>query len=380
MKYYDYVIVGAGFFGATFAERAKRDKKSVLIIDKRNHIAGNCYTSKTKNGINVHEYGPHIFHTNDDRIWKYVNRFAKFNNFTYRPKVSHEGQLYSFPINLMTLYQKFGFQTPDEAVAYMNGVKANFKENPYRNYTLEEWAIGQVGEELYRTFIYGYTKKQWNREPKQLPSSIFKRIPIRTTFNDNYFDDKYQGIPIAGYTSLVENMIDGCDVRLSTNFDDVRTELEGIGRHIVYTGPIDAFFNYQYGALDYRSLRFEKKIHYGDFQGNAAINYTDEKVPYTRIIEHRHFDLKPAKQNEESVITYEYPQDYVPSLNEPLYPIDDQFVRPERYSAYLKLTKDMTDKYIFGGRLAEYRYYDMHQVIASALKKYEDHKKTLRNI
>ena len=357
---YDFLIVGAGLFGSTFAHQAKERGKTCLIIDKRNHTAGNAYTEKIE-GINVHKYGPHIFHTSDESIWNYVNRFAEFNSYVNRPKVNYKGKIYSFPINLFTLYQMFGVGTPEEAKHLLADLKTNnkFPKN------LEEWILSEVGEEIYRTFIYGYTKKQWGREPRELPASIIRRLPIRLTFDDNYYRDKYQGIPIGGYTRMIEKMQEGIEVRLGVDFFEDRVKFESMAETIVFTGPIDEFFGHQHGELEYRSLRFETQIlPIEDFQGNALINYTEEGIPFTRICEHKHFE---STKSGSTVITKEYPQAWS-SGEEKFYPVNDE-ENNSRYLLYRKMAEDLSTKYIFGGRLAEYKYYDMHQVIGSALAK-----------
>ena len=357
---YDFLIVGAGLFGSAFAQQAKERGKTCLIIDKRNHTAGNAYTEKIE-GINVHKYGPHIFHTSDESIWNYVNRFAEFNSYVNRPKVNYKGKIYSFPINLFTLYQMFGVGTPEEAKQLLADLKTNnkFPKN------LEEWILSEVGEEIYRTFIYGYTKKQWGREPRELPASIIRRLPIRLTFDDNYYTDKYQGIPIGGYTQMIEKMQEGIEVRLGVDFFEDRVKFESMAETIVFTGPIDEFFGHQHGELEYRSLRFETQIlPIEDFQGNALINYTEEEIPFTRICEHKHFESAKSRS---TVITKEYPQAWS-SGEEKFYPVNDE-ENNSRYLLYRKMAEDLSPKYIFGGRLAEYKYYDMHQVIGSALAK-----------
>jgi len=360
---YDFLVVGAGLFGSVFAQQAKEGGFSVLIIDKRTHNAGNCYTENIS-GINVHKYGPHIFHTSDKRIWEYVNRYAEFNNYVNRPKVSYGDQLYSFPINLFTLYQLFGVKTPEEAKELLKSKVLDIKSPA----NLEDWALSRVGEEIYRKFVYGYTKKQWGREPKDLPASIIKRIPIRLDFNDNYFDDLYQGIPIGGYTKMIEQIQEGIEVKLGIDFLDGKEQFEQMAKHIVYTGPIDEFFGYQFGALEYRSLKFEtEKIEIDDFQGNALINYTHEDVPYTRICEHKHFEKTTSAH---TIITKEYPMAWSEG-KERYYPVNDA-ENNLKYIEYKKLVETISDKYIFGGRLAEYKYYDMHQVIASALSKFKN--------
>lgn len=358
---YDFLIVGAGLFGATFANLASKNKKTCLIIDKRDHVGGNCYTKKISN-IDVHMYGPHIFHTNNDKIWNYVNQFTKFNNYVNRPKVNYQEKIYSFPINLMTLYQLWGVKNPSEAQKKLDSVKIKI-DNPTN---LEEWVLSQVGEEIYYTFIYGYTKKQWNTDPKNLPSFIIKRLPIRLNFDDNYFFDKYQGIPVNGYTDMILNMIDGVDFDLGCDYFSKRDYYDSLAKRVVYTGPIDRFYNNIYGSLAYRSLRFETmELKMDDYQGNAIVNYTDEKTPYTRVIEHKHFN--PSMNKDSTVLSREFPQNWTQNL-EPYYPVNDE-QNTKIYDMYNNISKD--NKYILGGRLAEYRYYDMHQVIASAMQTFE---------
>lgn len=357
---YDFLIVGAGLFGSVFAQQAKEKGKTCLIIDKRSHTGGNAYTEKIE-GINVHKYGPHIFHTSDDEVWNYVNRFTKFNSYVNRPKVNYKGNLYSFPINLFTLYQLFGVKTPEEAKKLLADLKTNNRSPK----NLEEWILSEVGEEIYRTFVYGYTKKQWGREPRDLPASIIRRLPIRLTFDDNYYTDKYQGIPIGGYTQMIEKMQEEIEVRLGVDFFEDRVKFEDMAETIVFTGPIDEFFGSQHGELEYRSLRFETQIlPIEDFQGNALVNYTEEEIPFTRICEHKHFE---STKSGSTVITKEYPQPWS-SGEEKFYPVNDE-ENNTRYLLYRKMVEDLSPKYIFGGRLAEYKYYDMHQVIGSALAK-----------
>ena len=363
IKKYDYIIVGSGLFGSVFAQQAIEKGKSCLIIDKRSHTGGNVYTENIE-GINVHKYGPHIFHTSDKKIWKYVNKFAKFNNYINRPKVNYMGELYSFPINLFTLYQIFGIKTPSEAKDLLDrlSIECDSPKN------LEEWILSQVGEEIYKKFIYGYTKKQWGREPSELPASIIKRLPIRLNFDDNYFNDTYQGIPIGGYTRMIEAMQEGCDILLDTDFFNDRKLYEDIGDKIIFTGAIDEFFDYSEGELEYRSLSFETTtLDIPDYQGNAIINYTDENIPYTRICEHKHFE---SVKSSCTVITKEYPEKWN-ITKERYYPVNNT-ENNARYSMYKKMSDSISNKYIFGGRLAEYKYYDMHQVIGSALKKAND--------
>lgn len=345
---YDFLIVGAGLFGSVCARELTDAGYKCLVIDKREHIGGNCYTENV-DGINVHKYGPHIFHTSDKEIWDYVNRFATFNHFVNRPKVRYGKDLYSFPINLMTLYQLFGVTDPRAAEQELD--KRRIKIDRPAN--LEEWVLTQVGQEIYDKFIKGYTTKQWGRDPKELPASIIKRLPIRMTYDDNYFKDKYQGIPIGGYTQIFEKLLDGIEVKTGVDFFDNNYD----ANKIIYTGPIDKYYNYIYGELQYRSLEFDvQRLPISDLQGNAVVNYTDQNVPYTRIIEHKHFEF--GTQNH-TVVTLEYPK----SSGEPFYPVNDE-VNNNIYNQYAKIEND---KVIFGGRLATYKYYDMHQVIGAAL-------------
>jgi len=355
---YDYLIVGCGLFGATFANQAKQKGKKCLIIDSRDHIAGNCYTENKEN-INIHKYGPHIFHTNNEEIWNYINKFAKFNTFTNRPKVNFKNKIYSFPINLFTIYQLWGINSPIEAQTKLDQVKIKI-ENPQN---LEEWILSQVGEEIYYTFIYGYTKKQWGTEPKNLPTFIIKRLPIRLNYDDNYYFDKYQGIPIGGYTQMIENMVEGVDVLTNEDYFKRRDYWNNKAKTLVFTGKIDEFYNYKYGELEYRSLRFEiEKYNRKDYQGIAQMNFTDENVPFTRIIEHKHFEFG---EQDYTYITKEYP-DVWDKNKIPYYPINND-KNNEIFKKYKEL--DTSTNLIFGGRLAEYKYYDMHQIIGSAINK-----------
>lgn len=360
---YDYLLVGSGLFSCVFSNLARLDGKSCLIIEKRNHPFGNCYTEK-KDDITIHKYGPHVFHTNNDNIWKFVNQYCKFYNYINRPKVNYKGNIYSFPINLFTLYQLWGVKTPQQAKDKLESVRIHF-DNPSN---LEEWILSQVGQEIYEKFIYGYTKKQWNTEPKNLPSFIIKRLPIRLNFDDNYFFDKYQGIPIGGYSELLSNLVDKTEIILETDYFTNRDYWNNIAKYIVYTGPIDRFFDYKFGVLEYRSLRFEhESIPVDDFQGNAIINYTEENIPYTRIIEHKHFEKSESRS---TIISREYPQNWNIE-REPFYPINNDY-NNNIYDKYKNLTKD-SKNIIFGGRLAEYKYYDMHQIIGSAITKYNNY-------
>lgn len=360
---YDYVIVGSGLFGCTFANLAKTHNKKCLIIEKKNHTFGNCYTENL-DSIIIHKYGPHIFHTNSDKIWQYINQFGTFNNYINRPKVIFKDNLYSFPINLMTLYQMWGIKNPTEAIERLNSCRIHYDHDPQN---LEEWILSQVGEEIYYTFIYGYTKKQWNTEPKNLPSFIIKRLPIRFNFDDNYFFDKYQGIPIDGYSSIMSNMIDGIETVTDTNYFSQRDYWDSLAKQVVYTGPIDDFFDHIHGKLEYRGLKFDlEKYDANDYQGNAIINYTDYTVPYTRIIEHKHFTF--GDNQNFTYITKEFPSDCNNSEDK-YYPINNE-INTLIYNKYYSLIKQTNNKYIFGGRLAEYKYYDMHQIIASAFNIY----------
>jgi len=353
---YDYLIVGAGFYGAVCARELTDRGCKCLVIDKRSHIGGNSYTENIE-GINVHKYGPHIFHTSDKKVWEYVNKYAEFNDFKYRPKVNYKGSIYSFPINLMTLYQIYGVTTPDEAFRKLEDVK--IPNNNPKN--LEEWILSQVGPEIYNIFIKGYTKKQWNKDPKELPTSIIKRLPIRMSFEDNYYEDTYSGIPINGYTGIFEKLLIGIEVQLKSDYFEQKDYFDSVAKKVIYTGPIDAFYGYKFDKLDYRSLRFETyNLNMPDYQGVAGMNYTDEEVSFTRITEHKHFEFGKQKN---TVISMEYPENH----GEPYYPINDT-ENNKKYSMYKELM-DKEEKYIFGGRLADYRYYDMHQVIASALAK-----------
>jgi UDP-galactopyranose mutase len=353
----DYVIVGCGLFGATFARRVAEQGSSVVLVDKRSHIGGNCYT-ESHGGINVHMYGPHIFHTNDERIWQFVNRFATFNLYRHRGCVNFQGRLYSFPINLLTLHQLWGVTTPADAERKLAEVRIPCADP--RN--LEEWILAQVGRELYETFVHGYTSKQWNCEPRKLPNSIIRRIPIRLTYDDSYFDDRYQGIPEGGYTRLIENILDHPNVRFETDIDyfENAREVNSLGHTMVYTGKIDEFFNYRYGRLAYRSLRFEHERHEGTFQGAAIVNYTDKSIRHTRITEHKHFEF--GRQSH-TVITREFPQEY-DEQKIPYYPIRDE-ENTRIYERYRHLARH--SRVIFGGRLGTYQYMDMHQVVAQAL-------------
>ena len=353
---FDYIIVGAGMYGSVFARCAAEAGRRALLIDRRPHIAGNCYTEQV-DGVEVHRYGPHIFHTNDPDVWGFVNRLAKFNNYRHRGLVRHRDRLYSFPINLATLHQVWGTSTPLEAKRKLEEVR-----EPDDRDTLESWAVSQIGRELYELFIRGYTTKQWGRDPSELPSSIIKRIPIRLTWDDNYFDDRFQGVPIDGYTRMFENMLDHPNIKIETGVDFFanRRELEAAAPRVVYSGKIDEFFDYRFGQLDYRSLRFRTTRLSGDFQGAAIVNYADRNVPYTRVVEHKHFAMR---ESERTVVTFEYPQAYEAG-REPFYPVRD-WRSVQIYQRYRKLADESSA--IIGGRLGSYQYFDMHQVIGQAL-------------
>ena len=362
---YDYLIVGAGLYGAVFARQAKEQGKSVLVIDKRSHIAGNVYTEEVE-GIQVHKYGAHIFHTNNRQVWEYVNRFARFNRFTNSPVANYHGELYSLPFNMYTFNKMWGVVTPQEAADKIEEQKKAAGITEPKN--LEEQAISLVGTDIYEKLVKGYTEKQWGRPCTELPAFIIRRLPVRFTFDNNYFNALYQGIPEGGYTALVAAMLDGIEVRLGVDYLEKKEELDGLAEKVVYTGPIDAYFQYQLGYLEYRSVRFETEVlDIPNFQGNAAVNYTDRETPWTRIIEHKWFEFgKDAEGRElpKTVISREYSSEWKPG-EEPYYPVNDE-KNSARYEQYRKLA-DEEKNVIFGGRLGEYRYYDMDAVIASAL-------------
>ncbi len=366
-KQYDYLVVGAGLYGAIFAHEAAAAGKKVLVIDKRAQIAGNIYT-KPVEGIQVHEYGAHIFHTNNKEVWEYVNRFAEFNRFTNSPVANYKGELYSLPFNMYTFNKMWGVVTPEEAAAKIEEQKKEAGITEPRN--LEEQAISLVGRDIYEKLIKGYTEKQWGRDCTELPSFIIKRLPVRLTFDNNYFNALYQGIPIGGYTKMVANMLEGIEVRLNTDYFNDKAGFDALAECIVYTGPVDAYFDYKLGTLQYRSVRFETELlDMPNFQGNAAVNYTDRETPWTRIIEHKWFEFgKDAEGNDlpKTVISREYSSEWKPG-DEPYYPVNDE-KNGALYAEYKKLA-DAEENVIFGGRLGEYKYYDMDQVIAAVLGK-----------
>lgn len=364
MSKFDYLIVGAGLFGSVFAYEATQRGKKCLVIDKRNHIAGNIYTENI-GGINVHKYGAHIFHTSDKAIWEYVNRFADFNNFINSPIASYKDELYNLPFNMNTFSKMWGIKTPAEAKAIIAVQIANLNIGEPQN--LEEQALKLVGTDVYEKLIKGYTQKQWGRPCTELPAFIIKRLPLRFTYDNNYFNDRYQGIAIGGYTQIIEKMLAGSDVKTDTDYFEFIKENPDIAEKTVFTGQIDEFFGYRYGALGYRSVRFENEILDTDnYQGNAVVNYTDREVPYTRIIEHKHFEF--GKQ-EKTVISREYSAEWQPGI-EPYYPINDE-ANNALYEKYKTLAATRPDV-IFGGRLGQYKYYDMDKVIAAALSAVDD--------
>ena len=355
---YDYLVVGSGLYGAIFAHEAKGHGKSVLVVDKRPNIAGNIYTENIE-GINVHKYGAHIFHTNNKKVWNYITRFAEFNRFTNSPVANYRGELYSLPFNMYTFNKMWGVVTPEEAAAKIEEQRREITHEPQN---LEEQAISLVGRDIYEKLIKGYTEKQWGRDCKELPAFIIKRLPVRLTFDNNYFNALYQGIPDGGYTAMVERMLEGIEVRLNVDYLADRENLNALADKVVYTGPVDAYFGYRLGALQYRSVRFETEVLDTDnYQGNAVVNYTDAETPYTRIIEHKHFAFGTQPK---TVISREYSTEWHQG-DEPYYPVNDE-KNGALYAKY-KALADAETKVIFGGRLGEYKYYDMDKVIEAAL-------------
>ena len=362
---YDYLIVGSGLYGAVFAHEAKKAGKSVLVIDKRPNIAGNVYTEDVE-GIHVHKYGAHIFHTNNTEVWNYITQFATFNRFTNSPVANYKGELFSLPFNMYTFNKMWGVVTPEEAAAKIAEQRKEVTGEPQN---LEEQAISLVGRDIYEKLIKGYTEKQWGRDCKDLPAFIIKRLPVRLTFDNNYFNALYQGIPVGGYTQMVANMLEGIEVRLNTDYFEHKTELDALADKVIYTGPIDAYFDFKLGTLEYRSVRFETELlDQPNFQGNAAVNYTDRETPWTRIIEHKWFEFgKDADGNDlpKTVISREFSSEWKPG-DEPYYPVNDE-KNTALYARYRALA-GTEPKVLFGGRLGEYKYYDMDQVIAAALR------------
>ncbi len=357
---YDYLIVGAGLFGSIFAHEMTKKGKKCLVIERRNHIGGNVYTELEEN-INVHKYGAHIFHTNNKDVWQYINQFADFNRYTNSPVANYKGELYNLPFNMNTFYQMWGVKTPQEAKAKINNQKAESKiENPQN---LEEQAISLIGKDIYEKLVKGYTEKQWGRKCDELPSFIIKRLPVRYTFDNNYFNDLYQGIPIGGYTKIIEKMLENIEVKLNTDFFDDKEKWLNIADKIIFTGMIDQYYDYCYGELEYRGLNFEfETLDMENFQGNAVINYTDAETPFTRIIEHKHFEDSDSPK---TIITREYPKNWKKG-EEAYYPLNDE-KNSELFMKYRELA-EKEDKVIFGGRLGMYQYFDMWQVIDEALK------------
>lgn len=370
MHTYDYLIVGAGLYGAVFAREATNKGKKVLVIDKRPNIGGNVYTKEIE-GINVHMYGAHIFHTNNKRVWDYLNRFTTFNRFTNSPVANYKGELYSLPFNMYTFNKMWGVITPKEAAAKIEEQRKEAGITDPGN--LEEQAISLVGKDIFEKLVKGYTEKQWGRDCKDLPAFIIKRLPVRFTFDNNYFNALYQGIPIGGYTTLVANILEGIEVRLGVDYLENKEELDALAAKVVYTGPIDAYFNYSLGTLQYRSIRFENEVlDIPNFQGNAAVNYTDRETPWTRIIEHKWFEFgKDSEGNDipKTIISKEYSSEWKPG-DEPYYPVNDD-TNNSLYQQYKKLAEEETNV-IFGGRLGEYKYYDMDAVVDAALIRCEE--------
>ena len=362
---YDYLVVGAGLYGSIFAHEAKKAGKSVKVIDKRANVGGNIYTENIE-GINVHKYGAHIFHTNNKKVWEYITQFAEFNRFTNSPVANYNGELYSLPFNMYTFNKMWGVVTPEEAMRKIDEQRKEIVEEPQN---LEEQAISLVGRDIYEKLIKGYTEKQWGRKCKELPSFIIKRLPVRFTFDNNYFNALYQGIPIGGYTKLIQKMLKDIEVELEVDYLEHKEKFDKLAERIVYTGPIDAYFGYELGFLEYRSVRFENELlDIPNFQGNAAVNYTDSETPWTRIIEHKWFEFGKNENGEElskTIISREYSSEWKPG-DEPYYPVNDK-KNSALYSKY-KDKAELEKKVIFGGRLGEYKYYDMDGVIAAALE------------
>ena len=363
---YDYLIVGSGFYGSICAHELTKAGYKCLVIDKRNHIGGNCHT-ENRDEINIHTYGPHIFHTSNEEVWKWINQFITFNNFTLRPVANYKGEVYSLPFNMWTFNKLWGVTHPHQVKSIIEEQSKGINEPT----NLEEQAIKLVGLDVYEKLIKGYTAKQWRKDPKDLPKEIIKRLPVRFTYDNNYFNDKYQGIPIGGYTQIFEKLLDGIEVRL--NVDYFKDKLPKHSK-VIYTGPIDKFYNYQFGQLEYKTTIFDHKYLENDnYQGIAMMNYTDKETPFTRVIEHKHFENIHSNI---TWITFEYPTEYKAELTEPMYPVNDD-KNNAIYALYKQEAEKISDKYIMGGRLAEYKYYDMDKVIESALKKVHEIKKQL---
>ncbi len=363
---YDYLIVGAGLFGAVFAQQAVQAGKSVLVVEKRNNVGGNIYTENVE-GIQIHRYGAHIFHTNSQRVWEYISRFAEFNRFTNSPVANYKGEIYSLPFNMYTFNRMWGVVTPQQAMDMIDGQRESAGITSPKN--LEEQAISLVGTDIYEKLVKGYTEKQWGRACKALPSFIIKRLPVRFTYDNNYFEALYQGIPEGGYTKLVEKLLEGAEVRCGVDYLSCKKALDSLAHRVVYTGAIDAYFGYSLGALEYRSLRFEEELlEQPNYQGNAVVNYTDSETPWTRIIEHKWFQFgkdEAGRALPKTVITREYPCEWKQG-DEPYYPVNDE--KNNRLYGEYKAMAERESSVIFGGRLAEYKYYDMDMVILSALE------------
>lgn len=354
---YDYLIVGTGFYGSICAYELTKLGNKCLVLEKRNHIGGNCFT-ENRDGINLHTYGPHIFHTSNENVWNWINQFVTFNDFTLRPVANYKGEIYSLPFNMWTFSKLWNITHPDEAKKIIEDQSSEIKEPK----NLEEQAIKLVGKDVYYKLIKGYTEKQWRKSATELPKEIIKRLPVRFTYDNNYFNDKYQGIPIGGYTQIFQKLLDGIEVKLETDYLKDKEYWNSQAKNIIYTGPIDAYFDYEFGELEYKTTEFEhKRINCVNYQGTCVMNYTDYEIPYTRCIEHKHFDFI---NSDSTWITYEYPVEYTKE-KEPYYPVNDE-VNNSKYSKY-KILSNSLDNIYFGGRLAEYKYYDMHQVIESAL-------------
>jgi len=361
---YDYLIVGAGLYGAVFAQEAKKRGRTCLVVEKRNHIAGNIYCEEI-NGIQVHRYGAHIFHTSDKKVWEYVNHFAEFNNYINSPIARYKGELYNLPFNMNTFSKMWGIATPKEAQDIIAAQIADLHITEPKN--LEEQALSLVGRDVYEKLIKGYTEKQWGRDCKDLPSFIIKRLPLRFTYDNNYFNDRFQGIPIGGYTKMVEKLLEGTEVRLNTDYFEHKAELDALAGKIVYTGMIDRYYDYSLGVLEYRSVRFEtEELEMENYQGNAVVNYTEREIPYTRIIEHKHFEFG---RQPNTIISREYSSEWKKG-DEPYYPVNNE-KNDGLYRKY-KALADQEERVVFGGRLGSYRYYDMDKVIAAALEKCEE--------
>ncbi len=359
MKKYDYLLVGAGLFSAVFAYHATKNGKTCLVLEKRNHLGGNIYCENL-HGINVHKYGAHIFHTSIKRVWDFVNSIAEFNRYTNCPVANYKGEMYNLPFNMNTFSKMWGIRTPDEAKEIIEKQRSTIKGEPKN---LEEQAISLVGQDIYEKLIKGYTEKQWGRSCAELPSFIIKRLPVRYTYDNNYFNDRYQGIPIGGYNVLTERLFEGCDIMLNTDYNADREKFNAMANKILYTGTLDSLYDYCYGNLEYRSLRFENEtLDCENYQGVAVVNYTEREIPYTRVIEHKHFE---DAKSDKTVITKEYPTDWQEGM-EPYYPVNDD-KNAELFAKY-KRKADNEKNMLFGGRLAEYKYYDMDKVIESALQ------------